>query len=147
VKTAQNNGDFTAKEWRAVMKYLLLKGNSAKRIYNDMSVMLGDKWPSYTTVKNWVARFRAGHLSTEGEERSGRPTQMAIPENMDVIHSMIQDNQRISAKKIAHTLMISRERLGYIIHEILDMRDYIIHEILDTRKLSAKWVHKCLNAD
>jgi hypothetical protein len=27
---AQNNGDFTAKERRAVMKYLFLKGNSAK---------------------------------------------------------------------------------------------------------------------
>jgi transposase len=52
------------------MKYLFLKGNWAKKIYNDMSVTLGDKHPS--TVKNWVARFRTGHLSTEDEECSGR---------------------------------------------------------------------------
>ena len=43
---------------------------------------------------------------------------------------------RISAKSIAEQLGISRERVGSIIHEDLDMR-----------KLSAKWVLKCLNAD
>jgi transposase len=63
---AQNNGDFTAKEWRAVMKYLSLKGNLAKKKnYDDMSVTLSYKCLSYSTVKNWVARFRTGHLSTE----------------------------------------------------------------------------------
>jgi transposase len=128
---AQNNGDFTAKECRAVMKYLYLKGSSAKQIYDDMLVTLGDKRPSYSTVKNWVARFRRGHLSTEDEERSGRPTRVTIPENVDAIHSMILDDRRISTKKIAETLAISKERVGYIIHEILEMR-----------KLSAEWVPK-----
>jgi hypothetical protein len=46
-----------------------------------MSVTLGDKHPSYSAVKNWVARFRKGHLSTENKERSGRPTPVKIPEN------------------------------------------------------------------
>jgi transposase len=87
-----NNGDFTAKEWRAVMKYLFLKGKSAKKVYNDTSVRLGDKRSSYSTVKNWVAGFRTGHLSTEVEERSGRPTQMTIPVNVDTIHSVILDD-------------------------------------------------------
>jgi hypothetical protein len=49
---------------------------------------------------------------------------------------MIWDDRKISAKKITGTLTISRERVGYIIHEIFDMR-----------KLSATWVPKCLNAD
>jgi hypothetical protein len=49
---------------------------------------------------------------------------------------MILDDRRISAKKIAGTLAISRERVGYIIHVILDMR-----------KVSAKWVPRCINAD
>jgi hypothetical protein len=56
------------------MKYLFLKGNSARKIYNDMSVTLGDKSPSCCTVKNWVAGFRGGHLSTEGEESSEKPS-------------------------------------------------------------------------
>jgi hypothetical protein len=67
---AQNNGDFTARESPAVMKCLFLKENSAKKKnYDDLSVTLGDKCPSYSTVKNWVAWFKTGHLSTEDEER------------------------------------------------------------------------------
>jgi len=46
------------------------------------------------------------------------------------------EDRRISAKSVAEQLGISRERVGSIIHEDLDMR-----------KLSAKWVPKCLNAD
>jgi hypothetical protein len=62
-------------------------------MYDVMPIALDDMCPSYSTVKNWVARFRTGHLSKR------RPTQETIPGNVYAIHSMIQDNQRISAKK------------------------------------------------
>jgi hypothetical protein len=83
----------------------------------------------------WVAGFRTGYFGTEDEEHSGRSTQVTIPENMTAIQSMILVDRRVYAKKIEGTLGISRERVGYIIHEILDIR-----------KLSAKWVLKRLNA-
>jgi transposase len=69
-----------------------------------MSVTLGDKHPSYSTIKNWVARFRTGHFNTSDEEHSGRPTQVAIPENVDAIHTMILNDRSISGKKMAETL-------------------------------------------
>jgi hypothetical protein len=72
--------------------------------------LLGDKPPSFSIVKNWVARLRTGHLSNEDDERPGRPA----PENVDAIHSMTLHDQKMSAE----TLAISRERVGYIIHEI-----------------------------
>jgi hypothetical protein len=40
---------------------------------------------------------------------------------MDAIHSMILDDQRISAKRTADTLVISRERVGYIIRQKRDL--------------------------
>ena len=61
---------------------------------------------------------------------------MTTPEIIDQIHELILEDGRISAKSIAQQLGISRERVGSIIHEDLNMR-----------KLSAKWVPKCLNAD
>jgi len=61
---------------------------------------------------------------------------VTTPENIVQIHELILEGRRISAKSIAEQLGISRERVGSIIHEDLDMR-----------KLSAKWVPKCLNAD
>ena len=61
---------------------------------------------------------------------------MTTPEIIDQIHELILEDRPISAKSITEQLGISRERVGSTIHEDLDMR-----------KLSAKWVPKCLNAD
>ena len=61
---------------------------------------------------------------------------MTNPDIIDQIHELIFEDRRISAKSIGEQLDISRERTGSIIHEDLDMR-----------KLTVKWVRKCLNAD
>jgi len=61
---------------------------------------------------------------------------VTTPEIIDQIHKLIFEDGWISAKSIAEQLDISRVRVGSIIHEDLDMR-----------KLSAKWIPKCLNAD
>ena len=64
------------------------------------------------------------------------PKTMTTPEIIEQIQELILEDRRISAKSIAEQLGISQEWVGSIIHEDLDMR-----------KLSAKWVPKCLNAD
>jgi hypothetical protein len=50
---------------------------------------------------NWIA------VSTEDDKRSGRQTQVTIPENVDAIHSVILEDRRISTKKIPKTQAIS----------------------------------------
>jgi len=86
--------------------------------------------------KNWVAQFKRGEFSTCDAPRPGRPKTVTTPEIIDPIHELILEDRRISAKSMAEQLGISRERVGSTIHEDLDMR-----------KLSAKWVPKCLNAE
>jgi len=81
--------------------------------------------------KNWVAQF-----STCDVPCPGRPKTVTTPEVIDLIRKLILEDHRILAKSIAQQLGISCERVGSIIHEDLDMR-----------KLSAKWVPKCLNVD
>jgi len=88
----------------------------------------------YATVKNWVAQFKRGDFSTCDAPRPGRPKTVTTRDIIDQIHELIFEDRRISAKSIAEQLGISRERVGSIINEDLDMR-----------KLSAKWVPKCLN--
>jgi len=61
---------------------------------------------------------------------------VTTPEIIDQIHKLILEDRYISAKSVAEQLGISHERVGFIIHEDLDMR-----------KLSMKWVPKCLNMD
>ena len=61
---------------------------------------------------------------------------MTTPEIINHIHEIILEDRRISAKSMDEQLGISREGVRSIIHEDLAMR-----------KLSAKWVPKCLNAE
>jgi len=61
---------------------------------------------------------------------------VTTPEIIDQIHELILEDRQIWAKSIAEHLAILHERVGSIIHEDL----YV-------RKLSAKWVPKCLNTD
>jgi hypothetical protein len=84
-----------------------------------------------------VALFKRGDFSTCVAPRSGRCKTVTTPEIIDQIHGLIEEDAgRISAKSITAQLGISRDQVWSIIHEDLDMR-----------KLSAKWVRKCFNAD
>jgi len=83
-----------------------------------------------------VAQFQRRDFSTCDVPRPGRSKAVTTPKIIDQIHELILEDGRISAKSIAEQLGISREWVGSIIHEDLDMR-----------KLSAKWVPKCLKAD
>jgi hypothetical protein len=78
-----------------------------------------------------VAQFESGDFSACVAPHIGRPKKVTTPEIIDEIHEVILEDRRISAKSIAE-----RERVGSIICTDLDMR-----------KLSAKWVPKCLKAD
>ena len=101
-----------------------------------MRETLGKHAPSYATVKNWVAQFKRGDFSTYVAPRPGRHKTVTTLQIIEQINEIILEVHRISSKSLAEQLGISRERVGTIIHEDMDMR-----------KLSAKWVPKCLNAD
>jgi len=116
--------------------FFFLQGKAPKEIHAILTETLGEHATSYSTVKKWVAPFKRGDFSTCDAPRPGRHKTVIIPEIIDQIQEQILEERRISAISIAEQLGISRERVGSI-----------IHEDLDTRKLSAKWVPKCLNAD
>jgi len=83
-----------------------------------------------------VAQFKRGDFSTCYAPCPGQPKTVSTPEIIGQIHELIVEDRRILAKSIAEQLGMSRERFGSIILEDLDMR-----------KLSAKWIPKCLNSD
>jgi len=129
--------DFNNMDTQAVIKFFFfLLSKPTKKIPAILIETLGEHAPSYATVKNLVAQFKRGNFSTCDATRPGRPRTMITPEIVNKIHELILEDSRISAKSIAEQLGISRGRVGSIIHEDLYMR-----------KLSTKWVPKCLNAD
>jgi len=97
---------------------------------------LGEHAPSYTTIKNWVAHFIRVDFSTCHAPHPGQPKTVTTLEIIDQIHKLNLEDRQISAESVAEQLGISREQVGST-----------MQEDLVTRKLSAKWVPKCLNAD
>ena len=113
-----------------------LQGKTPKEIYATLTETLRKHAPSYVNVKNWVAQFKPGDFSTCDAHRPGRPKTLTNPEIIDQIHELILEDCRILAKSTAEKLGILSAQVGSITHEGLGMR-----------KLSGKWVPKCLNAD
>ena len=60
-------------EYRAVIRYLYLKGKTGKEIHSELADIYGSSAPSYAQVKFWVGEFKRGRTSLEDEARSGRP--------------------------------------------------------------------------
>ena len=110
--------------------------HSQKEIHAILTEILGEHAPSYATIKNWVAQFKRDDFSTCDAPRPGRHKTVTTPEIINQIYELIFEDRRIWAKSIAEHQGISRERVGSI-----NLEDF------DARKLSAKWVPKCLNAD
>ena len=125
----------TTSRYELSTSFFFLQGKALKEIHAILTETLGEHAPSYA-INNWVALFKCDDFTTCDAPCPGRPKTVTAPETVDQIHELILEDRRISVKSIAEQLGISRERVGSIIHDDLDMR-----------KLSAKWVPKCLNAD
>jgi TPP-dependent 2-oxoacid decarboxylase len=110
-----------------------LQGKAPNEIHAILRERLGERAPSYATVKIWVVQFKHGDFSTCFALHPGQPKTVTTPEIIDQIHELILEDHQISAKSIAEQLGISHGRVGSIIHEDFDMR-----------KLSMMWVPKCL---
>jgi histone-lysine N-methyltransferase SETMAR len=84
----------------------------------------------------WAAKFKRGHTNLDDDPREGRPKSATTPEIIEQVHDMVLDDHQMKVCEIAETVGISKERVGYILHEELDMR-----------KLCARWVPPSLTAD
>ncbi|KYN18346.1 hypothetical protein ALC57_09342 [Trachymyrmex cornetzi] len=121
-------------EYRVIIKFLHLKGNTSTKIKAELDSVYGDSAPSFATVKRWVAEFKRGRTSLADDECSGRPKTATITDNIKEIHQMIMDNRRIKIRETA--VGISKERFCHILTEGLSMR-----------KLTARCVPRLLTLD
>jgi transposase len=122
-------------EYRVVIKFFV-KGLAPNEIHSKFINVYGDSSPSFLTIKKWAAEFKHSHTSLEDDPREGRPKSATTPEIIEQVHNMVLDDRRMKVREIAETISISKECVGYILHEELDMK-----------KLCARWVQRLLTAD
>ena len=118
-------------EYRAVIRYLYLKGKTGKEIHDELADVYGSSAPSYVQVKFWIGEFKRGRTSLEDEARSGRPLDATDEEMLRKFGIWFTLDKRIQVEEIAQVLGISHGSVSTILHDRLDMR-----------KLTARWVPK-----
>jgi histone-lysine N-methyltransferase SETMAR len=124
-------------EYHAVIKFFVKEGLMPNEIHSKFIKVYGDSSPLFLTIKKWTAEFKLGRTSLEDDLREGHPKSATTPEIIEQVHDMILDDQwRMKVREIAETIGISKEHVGYI-----------LHEELDTKKLCARWVPRLLIAD
>ena len=121
-------------EYRAVIRYLYLKGKTGKDIHGELADVYGSSAPSYAQVKFWVGTFKRGWTSLEDEARSGRPLDATDEEMCKKVRDLVYSDRRIQVEEIAQALGISHGSVSTILHDRLGMR-----------KLTARWVPKSLS--
>ena len=88
-------------------------------------------------VEKWIAELKRGHTSTVYDaERSGRPNEAVIPENIKQIHQLVRNNRKWKVHELVDIVKISDGSVFTILHEHLGMRN-----------LCAKWVPREITVD
>ncbi|GFT72908.1 HTH_48 domain-containing protein [Trichonephila clavipes] len=100
-------------EYRAVIKYLFLKGNTPTQIKDEFDSVYGDSASSFTTGKFWAAEFKRGRKSLGDDERAGRPNTATIDENIAKVHQMVLNDHQIKVRDSRSYEHVKRTCLSY----------------------------------
>jgi hypothetical protein len=70
---------------RVYIKFCVKLGKSATEALEMLSEAFGEYSTRRTAVFEWHSRFKAGRVSVEDDERSGRPSTSGTTENVEKI--------------------------------------------------------------
>jgi transposase len=104
------------------INFFVKEGLTPNEIHSKFIKVYGDSSTSFSTIKKWAAEFKHGRTSLEVDPREGRPKCATTPEIIEQVHDMLLDDRRMKMREIAETIGISKERVGYILHEELDIK-------------------------
>jgi transposase len=121
-------------EYRAVIKFFAKEGLTPTDMHSKFIKVYGESSPSFSTIEKWDAEFKRGRTSLEDDPRKGRPKSATPPEIIEQVYDTVLDDRRVKVREIAETICISKERVGYILHEELDIKKLF-------RKMGAALAH------
>ena len=94
-------------EYRAVIRYLYLKGKRGQEIHCKLTNVYGSSAPSYAQVKFWVGEFKRSRTSSEDETRSGHPSDATDEEMCNKVRDLVYSDRPVKVEEIANALHIS----------------------------------------
>ena len=121
-------------EYRAVIRYLYLKGKTGQEIHCELTNVYGSSAPSYAQVKFWVGEFKRSITSLEDGTRSEHPSDATDEEMCNKERDLVYSDRRSKVEEIGNALHISHGSISTTLHDRLGMH-----------KLTARWVPKFLS--
>jgi hypothetical protein len=115
-----------------VIKFFVKEGLTSNEIYLKFIKVYGYSSPLFLTIKKCAAEFKHGHTNLEDDPREGCPKSATTSEIIEQVHDVVLDDQRMKVREIVETIGISKECVGYILHEEMDIK-----------KLCTRWVPRC----
>ena len=109
-------------EYRAVIRYLYLKGKTVKEIHGELADVYGSSAPSYAQIKFRVGEFKRGRTSLEDEARSRRPLDATDEEMCKKVRDLVYSDMQIQVEETVQALGISHGSISTILHDRLGMR-------------------------
>ena len=82
-------------DYRAVIRYLYLKGKTGKEIHGELADVYGSSAPSYAQVKFCLGEFKRVRTFSEDEARSGRPLNSTGEEMCKKARDLVYSDMRI----------------------------------------------------
>ncbi|XP_071083885.1 histone-lysine N-methyltransferase SETMAR-like [Haliotis cracherodii] len=95
---------------------------------------LADKPRIHIRLQN--PEFKRGRVNLEDEPRPGRPVEVTNDQTSEAVRQLVVKGRRMKVSEMVKALDISEGSVHTILHDRLGMR-----------KLSARWVPKCLSDD
>jgi hypothetical protein len=92
---------------RVCIKFCLKMSKSATETLEMLRETIGEHSLSWTAVFEWHSRFKAGRVSVENDERSGRPRTNKATENVEKIREHIHEGRRRAIHELVNTIVIS----------------------------------------
>jgi transposase len=118
------------------MKFLWLKGWSARRIHEEPMTTLGDDSYGVSQIKIWLQKFRNGDLSCKDSPRSGRHLLLLEPQ----LEAFMQKYPSASARVIAQHFFTTVPTIKDILQRELGMRKFsrrwVPHFLSPTQKVA-----------
>ncbi|GBL86517.1 hypothetical protein AVEN_194780-1 [Araneus ventricosus] len=101
---------------RAVIQFLLAKGENSSQIYRRMKEVYGEQCLVRCTIFRFCQRYKAGRVNIKDLPR---PEQAHVGTNsatISAVDELIRQNRRISPLEIAVELSISKGTAQHLIH-------------------------------
>ena len=124
-------------EYRAVIRYLYLKGKTGQEIHCELTNVYGPSATSYAQVKFWVGEFKRSRTSLEDETRSGRPSDATVVKG--ALYYLPPMKKCVTKYGIWCTL-IKVEEIANALHISHCSVSTTLHDRLGMHKLTARWV-------